>query len=493
VKSRNIVVICLPLALAGVVGCGKPPGGHLEAGMERLQRGDYDPAITLLEQAAVRQPGDASVYLNLGLAYWKMGYPEEAIQAAREAARLAPGKTEPLELLSEIFAGQRRWGDVREALAEANRISPESPRILTRMALAEANIGEPGLAKTYLLEALGMDANYGPALYNMAWLHVKVTGDRAAARDYFERYLACDPEDTKRAAVARSFLAPPPARPPAPAQEPAEPPTEETVEEPEPPNLPPSRQPVVESGPVKKSRSEDLVKQARLSIEKEEYVAALIKLREAVEEDPANPEALRELAVLYEKHLALPDKAAEAYARYRERFPEARAPRSGSAGGVPGETAASLALQVWADGLEQHKLGNWDAAANLYRQAINVDPACLNAVYNLGLVCKMQGKTEAARDAFEQALSIDPDMTKAMYMLGVVYRDLKQYSRAESVLGTLLRREPDYAKGHLLMGLVYRETGRADEARPHFERFIKLDPADSSAPKVREWLVQDDT
>lgn len=467
-----------------------------------MRKGDYEAAVVLLEQAAVRRPEHPATHMNLALAYWKLGYHEDAARSARRAASLAPGETEPLELLAEVHAADREWEAVRNVLAEAHRIDPGSARVLTRMAVAETRIGEPGLARKYLDQALEINPHYGPALYDMARLHLKVTNDRATARRYFERYLDAPATDPDRRAAAKAFLseAAPvaPVAPQAGVSEPAasafavatadakaEPATERAAQIAKEPGTPRR----AEAGrPSPGSPVSALVEAARQAVARQEYVAALIKLKEAVKADPADPVALWELAVLYDKHLGLEQKAREAYARYDDRFPGQQPGTARTEGIPPAEAPEVRALRIWGEGLEAHKRQDWDAAIRLYEQALSVDGACLNAAYNLGLVHKARGNAAAAAAAFRRALAIEPGMTKARYMLGVVLRDLKDYGEAESVASELVAHDPDYANGHLLMGLILRESGQEAKSLPSFRRFLELAPDDPSAPKVREWL-----
>ena len=42
----------------------------------------------------------------------------------------------------------------------------------------------------------------------------------------------------------------------------------------------------------------------------------------------------------------------------------------------------------------------------------------------------------------------------------------------------VLKADPDLARAHYLLGMALYNSGRADEGRPHLERFIELAPED---------------
>jgi tetratricopeptide (TPR) repeat protein len=62
--------------------------------------------------------------------------------------------------------------------------------------------------------------------------------------------------------------------------------------------------------------------------------------------------------------------------------------------------------------------GEWDRAADAYRQAIAVNPQHANAHNNLGQILERQGASAAAAEAYRQAIASRPEFRIARFNLG---------------------------------------------------------------------------
>lgn len=223
------IALCAALLFAG---CQENPTQKAyRQGVQALKRGHYNQSIRLL-QKSVKLGGTnapvASIYNGLGLAYYHIGQPENALGAFELSARLDPKFTEPvyntgvmlaesgrdaqaavcfekaaqldssgtraLEYLSRIFYRNQRWDDARKVLNEARQRVPREPRILTAMALLELQAANVVRAISCLQEALEHDARYAPAIYNLAMInHLWLKNDSQAV-PLFKDYLRLAPK-----------------------------------------------------------------------------------------------------------------------------------------------------------------------------------------------------------------------------------------------------------------------------------------------------------
>ncbi|MCC5847717.1 MAG: tetratricopeptide repeat protein [Verrucomicrobia bacterium] len=224
-----IVSFLLTLSL-GMTGCGRSPRKLASQGLAALERGENEEASALLEQALEGRESDveaASLWGALGLARARNGRagpaedafriaaelaPEdyliqynlggllmgegrfpEAIDAFDVAARVAPGRTEPLEMMATaaINMGERdralRW------LTEAAQ-RRESPRVLTSLATLSADRGNVNEVREILRKALDLDSGYAPANLNIAAFLDRNELDPSQAIHYYQRYLSLDPD-----------------------------------------------------------------------------------------------------------------------------------------------------------------------------------------------------------------------------------------------------------------------------------------------------------
>lgn len=115
------------------------------------------------------------------------------------------------------------------------------------------------------------------------------------------------------------------------------------------------------------------------------------------------------------------------------------------------------------------KMGNaedYDRALGEFDQVIAMDPKCIDAYYNRGIIHKRRSEWLKAKEEFDQALAIDPQFVDALYERASVHRALGYYSEAiadlEACLVTI-KDIPDVDRSHL-EGLI-REIRLEAESR----------------------------
>ena len=213
--------------LGVVLGCGGGPGEReLRNGIREYERGRYVRAKTLIEKSINERPGsgaNAAAYNYLGLAEWKLGQLQRAIDAFESSRSLNPALVEPtynlaailyesgalgraatlfdeaaladpadsrsLEFLGSIYTQAGKWQEARHALFGALARSPQSPRVLTALAVAEIHTSGADKAIFYLMQALERKTDYAPALFNLGVIYLQQMKDKAEAAAYFKKYI----------------------------------------------------------------------------------------------------------------------------------------------------------------------------------------------------------------------------------------------------------------------------------------------------------------
>jgi len=143
-----------------------------------------------------------------------------------------------------------------------------------------------------------------------------------------------------------------------------------------------------------------------------------------------------------------------------------------------------------------HAVYNQDRPAAIadYRKALTVDPAFVNAAFNLAgsfriLANKIRARGEEnlavdtyqqAIQAYTEALKNDPDYLLAYEGRGLSYYEIGQYGAAEEDFQSALKRNPR-ADTHHKLALTLRNLNRLDEA------LIQLDQAISRAPGTADY------
>ena len=107
-NKEFFLAVILGGAIFGVVlGCGGGPGEReFRKGIREYERGSYVRAKTLIEKSINERPGsgaNAAAYNYLGLAEWKLGQLQRAIDAFEYSRSLNPALVEPTYNLAAIL------------------------------------------------------------------------------------------------------------------------------------------------------------------------------------------------------------------------------------------------------------------------------------------------------------------------------------------------------------------------------------------------------
>jgi TolB-like protein/Tfp pilus assembly protein PilF len=130
-----------------------------------------------------------------------------------------------------------------------------------------------------------------------------------------------------------------------------------------------------------------------------------------------------------------------------------------------------------------------EAAADLFREAIRVDPGYASAYAALsGLVLGLANRARIpmdqamaeARPAVERALQLDPTLADAHWAQGqLMYADLR-YAEAEQAYKRAIDLNPGYAQAFSSYGALLADVGRFEEAIVMDRRAVELNPLSRS-------------
>jgi tetratricopeptide (TPR) repeat protein len=124
-----------------------------DQGRLRLERGELEDAVPLLETAARLAPDVPHIRNNLGAAYQRTGHTAEAMAEYRRAIDLDPGAAVSYR---NVYVLLRDRGDLEQArafLRTAWRLEPEDVGDLLDLAALDELLGEPGRAEATYLKA----------------------------------------------------------------------------------------------------------------------------------------------------------------------------------------------------------------------------------------------------------------------------------------------------------------------------------------------------
>lgn len=125
-------------------------------------------------------------------------------------------------------------------------------------------------------------------------------------------------------------------------------------------------------------------------------------------------------------------------------------------------------------GLAQIKLAQWQAAADLFEQAVRLDPGLDTAWLNLGVMQAKLGQYQRALDTLNDYLKRAPQKSIGLLNRADVLHELGDDSAAEKDLLRAVQLEPGNLDIQQRLANHYRRTGQTDKARRYYAQLVKL-------------------
>jgi tetratricopeptide (TPR) repeat protein len=153
---------------------------------------------------------------------------------------------------------------------------------------------------------------------------------------------------------------------------------------------------------------------------------------------------------------------------------------------APGNPAVNYLVAVGY--LQTHQASQ---AVPYLEKALSIDPDDVDALVTLGGIRYEQGDNAGAIDLLAKAVTAAPDRWQAQWMLASAYLREKKYKEARDHAELALKAGKDKAeRARLVLGEAQAELGNRTEAAVMFEEFLKQNPDDPNASRVREWVKQ---
>jgi tetratricopeptide (TPR) repeat protein len=155
--------------------------------------------------------------------------------------------------------------------------------------------------------------------------------------------------------------------------------------------------------------------------------------------------------------------------------------------GLPRQQPPSSGQALLEQGEKFYKAGDYEKAAETFKQAIRLKPDFAEAHACLGAVYLVLGRNQEAVDHLKQAILLKPDLAEAHTDLGAVYYGLGRYQKAIEPLKQAIRLKPDNARAHACLGMVYVKLGNRDAALEEYKILQPLDPKMSEG--LFKWII----
>ena len=138
-----------------------------------------------------------------------------------------------------------------------------------------------------------------------------------------------------------------------------------------------------------------------------------------------------------------------------------------------------------ATAFEHHQNGRFEAAAEICRRVLRVDPKQADAIDLLGLLAQQIGSLEEAVFFFRKAIELRPDFGEAYGHLGNTLKKQGKTDEAVSCYYQAIKLQPDQAIIYANLGNALKAQGKLIEAITCYRRTLELKPDFAPTTKSR--------
>ena len=126
--------------------------------------------------------------------------------------------------------------------------------------------------------------------------------------------------------------------------------------------------------------------------------------------------------------------------------------------------------------IRHHQAGRLQAAEQIYRQILQVEPTQADAIHFLGMIASQVGKHEMAVEYMRRAIALKGNVAAFHYNLGNTFKNQGKLDEAVACYRRALELKPDDAEALDNLGTAYLDQGRLDEAAACYRRALELKP-----------------
>jgi tetratricopeptide (TPR) repeat protein len=148
------------------------------------------------------------------------------------------------------------------------------------------------------------------------------------------------------------------------------------------------------------------------------------------------------------------------------------------------QTDSQNSVALYLLGLIADKMGQTEAAINLLKQAILINPTVIAFQGNLGNLLKKQGKLAEAFQCYQQVLYLDPHSIEAYNNLGNIFKAQGQLELAITYFQRAIALKPDWPTAHLGYSLALLKKGEFILGWQEYEWRLKNNEV--STPKLKQ-------
>jgi tetratricopeptide (TPR) repeat protein len=182
----------VPLRSAGGQPLSGQAGRDIQEAMQAIGEERWSDAVRILQGLRQTEPSNPQVWCVLGLLHAQLGNYDLALEAFREAVRLAPDLAIGHFGMGYAYQSQKRYAESVAAFQTAIRLSPDFWPAHTGLAMSLYEMRRYAESAAACTDAIRLRPDEAQAYYTLALNHLAM-GDRAKAIEIYQTLLRLDP------------------------------------------------------------------------------------------------------------------------------------------------------------------------------------------------------------------------------------------------------------------------------------------------------------
>jgi tetratricopeptide (TPR) repeat protein len=126
--------------------------------------------------------------------------------------------------------------------------------------------------------------------------------------------------------------------------------------------------------------------------------------------------------------------------------------------------------------IQHHRAGRLQAAEQIYRQILAVEPNHADAWHLLGVIAHQAGQHDLAIQHLQRAIALEGNSAIFHNNLGGIHYALRRFPEAAACYRRAVELQPDHAEGYYNLGNALKDLGKLDEAIACYRRALELKP-----------------
>lgn len=142
---------------------------------------------------------------------------------------------------------------------------------------------------------------------------------------------------------------------------------------------------------------------------------------------------------------------------------------------------ATRADYLWTQGQRLMERKRYDRAAEIMREAQEIEPSRLDGRLNLGAALYMSGQAEEAIAHLKYVLAFEPQNTSALLNLAACYDATGREDEAIETLELLVSDRPNWKDAHYNLAVAYYKREHYEKAMDALKAELRLNPQHEAA------------